>query len=289
MEDLLFKNIPAEGFDPNCGFTDRISNPTPSRSNSESAMAHEQCPPVDDRLSNVQTCESSVTGYSDITDRLSNVAPSRRNLSTESVPQDTQLPCNDNERMSSIFDASCASNPTSSCRVVAGSSSCISPSVDDYSRASNPTPTRRFQYAFSEPPVTFQNVNTEMEEDLSRVSNPTPTRRSTEKTYETSTTQPNVIDHLQMTEDVESRLSNITTTRRKIDDSSPFFDSDTAESLTFESVENPYGVGVQFGIGDSRTSNSTPTRRTIQAPPAQEEGFNNDSVRLSNYTPSQHK
>ena len=32
MDDLVFKNIPVEGFDPQSGFSDRVSNPTPSRS-----------------------------------------------------------------------------------------------------------------------------------------------------------------------------------------------------------------------------------------------------------------
>lgn len=286
MEDLLFKNIPAEGFDPNCGFTDRISNPTPSRSNTESATGHEQRPPVDNnRLSNVQTRDSSITGYSDVTDRLSNATPSRRNLSTESIPQSTQSTYNDNERMSSTFDASRASNPTPSRRVAVSSSSYASPSADDYSRASNPTPTRRFQNVFSESPVTFPNVITETE-DLSRASNPTPTRRSTENIYEYSTASQNATV---LAEDVESRLSNTIPTRRERECSSPFFDSDTAESLTFESADNPYGVGVPSGISDSRASNPTPTRRTAQTSPVQEEGFNFDNDRLSNYTPSQHK
>lgn len=286
MEDLLFKNIPAEGFDPNCGFTDRISNPTPSRSNSDSAVEHEQCPSLDDRLSSVQTRDSSIAGYSDVTDRLSNVAPSRRNLSAKSVPQYTQPPCEDSERMSSAFDASRASNPTPSRR---GSAINTSPSADDYSRVSNPTPTRRLQNVFFEPPVTFSGVATEIGEDLSRASNPTPTRRSTEKTYETSAIQPSVADHSQMTENVESRLSNITATHQKAENTSQFFDSETTESLTFESAENPYGVGLQPETDVSRASNPTPTRRTLQSPSIKEDSFNDDSDRLSNYIPSRHK
>ena len=31
MSDLVFKHIPKEGFDPNTGFSERTSNPTPSR------------------------------------------------------------------------------------------------------------------------------------------------------------------------------------------------------------------------------------------------------------------
>lgn len=250
MEDLLFKDIPAEGFDPNCGFTDRISNPTPTRSNIESAAVHQQCSTVDDRMSNAQTGDNDITGYSSNTDRLSNATPSRRNSSNRSTSQSIQTNYNSSEEISSAFDASRASNPTPSRR--ASVSSSVSSPEDDYSCPSNPTPTRRFQDAFVEPPIMFPDAVTEAEESYNRPSNPTPTRRG-------------------------SRVS------------SSFFNSDTAESLTFESTDDPYGVGVQSGVVENRASNPMPTRRTTQTSYAQNEGLNLDDDRMSNYIPSQHK
>lgn len=357
MDELLFKNIPAEGFDPNCGFTDRISNPTPSR-NSQGNGGSDPSKP-DDRLSSQQERPSSSADYSEPTDRLSNATPRRRNIApdapihqsrsnayAESDRMSTvvgsrlsninsdrgassvspQVASNTNEfgaysdvadRMSSVSptrrrkgdgvpvpppipagvveeqrtvdvtDFSRASNPTPTRRESTSSpyETFSNLPIDGDSRASNPTPTRRRQDAFVEQPVTFASLGSEMPEELNRISNPTPTRRDARENPG-FTVQPST-DF-----DIQSRMSSTTPTRREKNIINPFVDSidENTELLSFSSADDPYGVDSPFGADDSRASNPTLTRRhQVQETPIQNEKSDFSDDRLSNCAPSNRK
>ncbi|MBE6843101.1 MAG: hypothetical protein E7510_09785 [Ruminococcus sp.] len=163
MGDLSFKDIPSEGFNSDCGFTDRISNPTPSRKSSV----------VDDRISNPVPRESDF-------DRLSNATPTRkRNNDTDvsTVP----FSSDDKRVMSDASNCFRASNPTPDRRKRGADSFQVPKSdeqaSDSYSRASNPTPTRRRRSELSSPPVTFSSLGADVSDDVSRASNPTISNR----------------------------------------------------------------------------------------------------------------
>lgn len=242
MDDLLFKNIPAEGFDPNCGFSERISNPTPSRTAA-----------VDDRLSSTQTRESVSTGYSDDSDRLSNATPTRRTVAP-TIPSPPNSPCSfdGSDRMSSATDRSRMSN-TSSERTTSTFTTSQPTSfgnATEYSdiadRMSSATPTRRRSAdSVPVPPPTVLNDGQRglSEVDDSRASNPTPTRRGrTDNPFEVPNSYIPPVDS-------DSRVSNPTPTRRRQSGSSE-------PPVTFSSL----GVEVPDDVG--RASNPTPTRRS---------------------------
>ncbi len=284
MDDLLFKNIPAEGFDPDCGFTNRVSNPTPSRTSAS----------IDDRLSNPLLNNSSSAGYSDASDRLSNATPTRRASVAVDTPHSnfggisdrpdeidrmssatptrrmvnnvasaiTPLPSDDGQRILDAPDALRASNPTPTRRSSAVNSfeaeKEIERSDDSDSRASNPTPTRRRESVLSEPPITFASLGVEVYDDISRASNPSPTRRNpcvaTTPVSSISSVTAQVLNG-----DEESRMSVPTPSRRTqvefkgvdVDDGSV-----QQETLSFASVDSSYGVS-----NDNRASNPTTSNR----------------------------
>lgn len=357
MDDLLFKNIPAEGFDPNCGFTDRISNPTPSR-NSQSNRGSNPSKP-DDRLSSWHERPRNSDDYSEPTDRLSNATPRRRNIASDaSVHQSQSNEYAESDRMSTVvgsrlsninsdrgassvspqvtsdtngfgaysdaadrmssvsptrrrssdgvsvpppisagvveeqrkvdvIDFSRASNPTPTRRESTSSpyETFSDLPIDGDSRASNPTPTRRRQNAFVEQPVTFASLGSEIPEEVNRISNPTPTRRDTRGNLD-STVQPSADS------DIQSRMSSTTPTRREKNIINPFVDStdESTEPLSFSSADDPYGVGSPFSADDSRASNPTPTRRQqVQGTPIQNDNSYFSDDRLSNCAPSNRK
>lgn len=176
MSDLVFKHIPEEGFDPNTGFSERTSNPTPSRRSS-----------VDGSIPTAPTEENN----SDL--RLSHPMPSGRS----------------GEDLEAATIDSRASNPTPRrCKEfdtpVMTSTGSFTPE-QIASRASNPTPTRQRtgNTPIPEKPVSlsFSSVggayganNT----DGGRASNPTPTRR----TFDVGNAAPEP--------DFDDRLSNYT-------------------------------------------------------------------------------
>ncbi|MCM1508167.1 MAG: hypothetical protein NC177_13715 [Ruminococcus flavefaciens] len=357
MDDLLFKNIPTEGFDPNCGFTDRISNPTPSRNSQSNGVSSVSKP--DDRLSSWHERPRNSTGYSEPTDRLSNATPSRRNtVPNYPVDQGRASSFDESDRMSSVVgsrlsntnsdrgnlsvspqaapvangfntyddmadrmssisptrrgssdgisvppplpageveeqrtvdatDFSRASNPTPTRRESTSNpyETFSDLPIDGDSRVSNPTPTRRRQNAFVEQPVTFASFGSEIPEEVNRISNPTPTRRDTSgilgSTIQTSKDS-----------DIQSRMSSTTPTRREKNIINPFVDStdERTEPLSFSSADDPYGVSSQFGAEGSRASNPTPTRRQqVQETPIQYDNSNFSDDRLSNCAPSNRK
>lgn len=284
MDDLLFKNIPAEGFDPDCGFTNRASNPTPSRTSA----------PIDDRLSNPLLSNSSSAGYSDASDRLSNATPTRRasvvvatshsNFGGISDRPDeidrmssatptrrmvnnvassiTPLPSDDGQRMLDVPDALRASNPTPTRR-----SSAVNPfevpkeierSDDSDSRASNPTPTRRRGSVPSEPPITFASLGVEVYDDVSRASNPSPTRKNPCVAELPISSVSSVVAQTPK-EDEGSRMSVPTPSRRtqvEFKDVDVDEDSVQQETFSFASVDSSYGIS-----SDSRASNPTTSNR----------------------------
>ena len=172
MSDLIFKHIPEEGFDPNTGFSERTSNPTPSRRSS-----------VDGSIPTAPTEENN----SDL--RLSHPMPSGRS----------------GEDLEAATIDSRASNPTPTRRRTMTSVESDVVSYEGDSRPSNPTPTRQRtgNTPIPEKPVSlsFSSVggayganNT----DGGRASNPTPTRR----TFDVGNAAPEP--------DFDDRLSNYT-------------------------------------------------------------------------------
>lgn len=357
MDDLLFNNIPAEGFDPNCGFTDRISNPTPSRNSQCSGVSTASIP--DDRLSSQQGRTSSSAGYSEPTDRLSNATPTRRNITPNApVHQSNSNVYDESDRMSTVVGSrlsntnsdrgtssvlpqtTSATNRFGAYSDVADRMSSVSPTrrrcnegvpppppipsgvveeqrtvdatdfsresnptptrrestsnpyetfsnlpIDGDSRTSNPTPTRRRQNAFAEQPVTFASLGSEISEEVDRISNPTPTRRDARRNMDFAA-QPSTDS------DIQSRMSSTTPTRREKNTINPFVDSieDRTEPLSFSSVDDAYGVSSRFSADESRASNPTPTRRQqSQEVPIQNDNFDFSDDRLSNCAPSNRK
>lgn len=264
MDGLVFKNIPAEGFDTQTGYSDRFSNPTPSRTGGVSDVSQDEIPSptFDSRLSNptVRTSNSDIS-FSGESTRLSNPTPSRRGGAaveqfTEEVPA-----------AQSVSDPfSRASNPTPTRRGAKevspfgsaapeaqgfSSFSAFTQPDDPYSRASNPTPTRR-KNAVVASDTDLSLLGIVPGADVSRASNPTPTRRGS------SVTIP--IDISPIIEDTPS--------------------------LSFSSVTDPYGAGL---TEDSRASNPTPTRRVFGSDEAPSDDDYDDSSRLSNITSSSRK
>lgn len=298
MDDLVFKNIPAEGFDPQSGFSDRVSNPTPSRNGGTvDAPEDEFVVPVSesDRLSNpsIRTGNGDMSFSGEIS-RLSNPTPSRK----QSPVDDTVKPVIQDDSPTHVVDEfSRASNPTPTRR----SANSVQPfndsdtdvesvpnvaAIDDpYSRASNPTPTRRRRSASEVPEPVLYGVIPDV--DISRASNPTPRRRAGEIpiTPDTSGTDPMAF----VPDKTFSRASNPTPTRRG--GSAPIIPedpsiADDSSSLSFSSVTDPYGSGI---AEDSRASNPTPTRRIFGTDTAPSDDDYDDSNRLSNISPSSRK
>lgn len=292
MDDLVFKNIPVEGFDPQSGFSDRISNPTPSRNGGIAEVLGDEISVSgsDSRLSNpsVRSGNNNMS-FSGEASRLSNPTPSRKPVSNVDV--DKQVPEADILSVTDPFSR--ASNPTPTrrgFRAVSPTDTSFSEpdpvpvvfdSDDPYSRASNPTPTRRRgnSAAVPSPDGTIAGV------DMNRASNPTPRRRTTKDNSDTPDSEPMNF----VADEPFSMASNPTPTRRgstAIVMPKEFTSSDETVSLSFASVTDPYGAGC---TEDSRASNPTPARRLFGSDSAPTDDEYDDSSRLSNISPSSRK
>ena len=179
MNDLIFKNIPAEGFDTENGFTERVSNPTPSRKNSPASSVDTSFSVSEQHFSNSSTENPSVQPQTFSQEsRLSNPTPTRRRR---------------------ISDETMAT-PTISVT-----------SADDYnSRLSNTTPTRRCRQEKNTSNSSFGVI---LGVDSSRDSNPTPSRRGNSfisegvSSLETKQRQPDFYQaQLEVSEPIESTL-----------------------------------------------------------------------------------
>lgn len=205
MDDLVFKNIPAEGFDPQSGCSDRrLSTPSVRAENND-------------------------TNFSDYGSRLSNPTPSRK--SNSDIGADEQAPVADAPVITDPFSR--VSNPTPTRRGTSetshfgsvlqdfSSSSISDMESEAFARASNPTPTRR--------KVSAENTNVPdggvvPGSDVSRASNPTPTRRGgttsvlpvdeSEFDKRSSLSFASVTDPYGVGRTEDSRVSNPTPTRR---------------------------------------------------------------------------
>lgn len=296
MDDLVFKNIPVEGFDPQSGFSDRVSNPTPSRSGAVVGVPEDEIsvPVSDSRLSNpsVRSGNNDMS-FSGDASRLSNPTPSRK--PTSKADMEEQVPEADTLSVTDPFSR--ASNPTPTRR----GSKAVSPidtsfsepepepvvsdSDDPYSRASNPTPTRRRGNSAAVPSPDTPVFGTMAGVDMSRASNPTPRRRTTTDNSDAQNSEPMNF----VADEPFSRASNPTPTRRgsaAIVMPEEFTSSDETASLSFASVTDPYGAG---RTEDSRASNPTPTRRLFGTDSAPTDDEYDDSSRLSNISPSSRK
>lgn len=256
MDDLVFKNIPVEGFDPQSGFSNRVSNPTPSRSGVTPEMSRDDmsAPVFESRLSNTSVrLESADISFSSDLSRLSNPTLSHKvatNEATDSVtPQiDSSASAEPFSRISNPTPTRRASMPETSTALGASETEVLI-NDDPYSRASNPTPTRRRVNISSNDTPIFGTITGV---DMSRASNLTPTRRGN-----TSIVMPG-----------------------------EFTSSDEVASLSFASVTDPYGAG---RTEDSRVSNPTPTRRLFGSDSVPTDDEYDDSSRLSNISPSSRK
>lgn len=296
MDDLVFKNIPVEGFDPQSGFSDRVSNPTPSRSGAVVGVPEDEIsvPVSDSRLSNpsVRSGNNDMS-FSGDASRLSNPTPSRK--PTSKVDMEEQG--SEADTISVTDPLSRASNPTPTRRgsrsispgdaVFSGAGFVPDVSVNDdpYSRASNPTPTRRRRNSAAVSSTDAPVFGTAAGVNLSRASNPTPRRRATMDNSD----QPNTESMSFVADEPFSRASNPTPTRRgntAVVMPQEFISSDENASLSFASVTDPYGAG---RTEDSRASNPTPTRRLFGSDSAPTDDEYDDSSRLSNISPSSRK
>ena len=289
MDDLVFKNIPAEGFDPQIGNNGRFSNPSLSRidvvpnvpQNESNSPSHESS------LSDlsVKKCDDNTDHY-DESSRLSNPTPSRRGKTASGKISDIQ----------SVSDPlSRISNPTPTRRGTS-ETSCFESVLQDFSpssvsdmeneafaRASNPTPTRR--------KVSVKNINvpdlgTVSGSDGDRASNPTPRRRIGDSPFSMHLSEGDASQMNSIHDEDFLRASNPTPTRRggttsMFPKDAPEFDEKS--SLSFTSVTDPYGAG---RTEDSRASNPTPTRRLFGSDSAPTDDEYDDSSRLSNISPS---
>lgn len=289
MDDLVFKNIPVEGFDPQSGFSNRVSNPTPSRSGITPEMPRDDmsAPVFESRLSNPSVrLESADISFSSDLSRLSNPTPSRKvatNEATDSVtPQiDSSASAESFSRISNPTPTRRASMPETPTAFGASETEVLI-NDDPYSRASNPTPTRRRVNISSNDTPIFGTITGV---DMSRASNPTPRRRTTTDNSDLPNTETTSF----VADEPFSRVSNPTPTRRgntSIVMPGEFTSSDEVASLSFASVTDPYGAG---RTEDSRASNPTPTRRLFGSDSVPTDDEYDDSSRLSNISPSSRK
>lgn len=251
MDDLIFKNIPTEGFDTESRFTERVSNPTPSRKNSTISSADTSFSVSEQYCSNYSTENPSAQPQDFSQDsRLSNPTPTRRRR---------------------------ISNETMSAPVISGVS------ADDYnSRLSSATPTRRCRQEENTNNSSFGVISGV---ESSRNSNPTPRRRGN-----------SFVSEILPPPKTEQRQSDSYQTRLEVSEPSestyniPPINSvsdqaeDDEESLSFASVDNPYGVEEN----NIRISVPPIVRKPFESETISDSN-NADNNRLSNYTPTHRK
>lgn len=298
-DDLVFKNIPAEGFEPQTGLPDRFSNPTPSRIGAVSETSQDEIPEptFESRLSNpsVRTGRGS-TSFSDESLRLSNPTPSRRTEPTvekfaSKVPAVEPTVAEPFSRASNPTPTRRGAKPISPFDTAAPetqefSASPVSTIWEElYSRVSNPTPTRRRGNMSAESVKDSAWFGVVTDVDISRASNSTPRRRGSETTA-APTIEPETSSLCFVPDETFSRASNPTPTRRGsispiTPDISPIIEE--MPLLSFSSITDPYGAGL---TEDSRSTNLMPTRRVFESDETPSDDDYNDNSRLSNITPS---
>ena len=161
----------------------------------------------------------------------------------------------------------------------------VSANDDPYSRVSNPTPTRRRGNSAAVSSTDAPVFGAMAGVDMSRASNPTPRRRTTIDNSDAQNSEPMNF----VADEPFSMASNPTPTRRgstAVVMPQEFISSDETASLSFASVTDPYGAG---RTEDSRASNPTPTRRLFGSDSAPTDDEYDDSSRLSNISPSSRK
>lgn len=239
MDDLIFKDIPADGFHTETGFTERVSNPTPSRKGI--------------------VAPNNGNSFPDSGQRFSNPTPSRRvNDMTESF-QNTPQQIYPQE----YSPDSRLSNPTPTRRRRGNHETApsvpVSPVDDSRSRVSNPTPTRRQRQSQSQS-SDLASFGVIPNAKVSRASNPTPRRRKTEFVPE-ETLLTNSEPQQQPFSQIPEMIGDTYKPKEDIPLISPLFNQQSGnnESLSFASVDNPYG------IEDGEVTISTPVGVPFEA------------------------
>lgn len=243
MNDLIFKNIPEEGFETKNRFTERVSNPTPSRKNSSFSQTETAFPVSEQCVSNPTLSEN-------------------QSVQPQMLSQESRL-----------------SSPTPTRRRRVSDKTIIAASSDDYnSRLSNATPTRRCSRKTDNSSSTVISGA-----ESGRDSNPTPRRRVNSfisevlPSPETEQLQPDF--HNNQSESTLNRTDNILPVNPVPDQT-----EEDVESLSFTSVDNPYGLKEN----NIRTSASPIVRKPFESETVS--GSDNaDNNRLSNYTPTHRK
>lgn len=204
MSGLLFKSIPKEGFDANSNFSERTSNPTPSRRSSvDVEPLTENVEHMEDlRLSHpMKSSRGETTLETSIDSRASNPTPTRRGtISSDESYENESRPSNPTPRRCKEFDTPVMTNTAS-----------FTPEKIA-ARASNPTPTRRrcsdntFAESEESGSLSFASVESSYGSGCNeyRNSNPTPTRRSFD--MENAESDQKTFD---------DRFSNYTSSKRK--------------------------------------------------------------------------
>lgn len=262
MDDLVFKNIPAEGFDA-LSATDRASNPTPSKLDSEPVEEQDEIMTfsLESQLANLaaQTqapTSSPVTPVTADPLRLSNTSSPLRQQTSSPIQESTefasiavQVPADQGGR---------ASNPTVTREsltpdVPMQSSPTYQQNNGDAAsrRASNPTPSRR-RTVIDPPIVDAPEIHAPSSIDIeanSRASNPTPTRRS----HNGQDAVPPFVPEptIPVAGMVDNRPSNPTPRRRGNTATVP-------QTITVQDISIGTPIPVEIS---SRASNPTPTRR----------------------------
>lgn len=259
MDDLVFKNIPAGGFDTETGFADRVSNPSLSRKNA--------------------FVNQSDISYSTSEHRFSDTSPSRR-TDIQSDEQSTVQTCD--SRMS---------NPTPTRRrsISSETKDSFSNISDFNSRLSNPTQTRRIKQSEKQVASSFGAIS---DIELSRASNPTTRRRINNFTSDVFVTE----DANQIQQDISQMqiipensavpemTENLLQQTENIPRLSPDIDSEfeSTASLSFASVDDPYGVK------ENEVKISEPVRKPFESE-EDKVTSNLNNNRMSNYVPTHRK
>ena len=269
MDDLVFKNIPAEGFDA-LSATDRASNPTPSKLDSEPVEEQDEIMTfsLESQLANLaaQTqapTSSPVTPVTADPLRLSNTSSPLRQQTSSPIQESTefasiavQVPADQGGR---------ASNPTVTREsltpdVPMQSSPTYQQNNGDAAsrRASNPTPSRR-RTVIDPPIVDAPEIHAPSSIDIeanSRASNPTPTRRS----HNGQDAVPPFVPEptIPVAGMVDNRPSNPTPRRRGNTATVP-------QTITVQDISIGTPIPVEIS---SRASNPTPTRRGSASTPS---------------------
>ena len=266
MDDHTIKNVPADGFSTETGFTERVSNPSSSRRSVEIIQSTPQ-----------QMYPQDYPRDS----RLSNPTPTRRKRGNNGTVSSASV--------SIVDDAhSRLSNPTQTRRKHGNNGTVSSVSVstvdDTRLRLSNPTQTRRSQQSQNKT-SDFSSFGVIPNSEMSRASNPTPRRRKTaeESSLTDSVSEQQFFYQAPINSESENEISSDSEQKQSDFLSTPIISESTPEkkdniplvtpifekkseenvSLSFASVDNPYG------IEESESNVSQPVKVPFEAETSQ--------------------